>query len=54
MGSIVVSDLDYTPPVTGTLFFEVNFCVGPGGHAAIIGPNGVGNSTIPGILTAQL
>jgi len=48
MGSIVVSDLDYAPPEADTLFFEVNFGVGPGEHAAILGPNGADNSTNPG------
>jgi len=50
----VVSDLAYAPPGADQLFFEVNFGVAPGEHAAIVGANGVGKSTILRILTGIL
>lgn len=53
MSSIVVSDLAYSPPGADQLFFDVSFGVSPGEHAAIVGPNGVGKSTILKILTGQ-
>lgn len=54
MSSIVVSELAYSPPGADQLFFDVSFGVSPGEHAAIVGPNGVGKSTILRILTAQI
>jgi len=53
VGSIVVSELAYSPPGADQLFFDVSFGVSPGEHAAIVGPNGVGKSTILKILTGQ-
>lgn len=50
----MVSDLDYAPPGAEPLFFDVSFGVSPGEHAAIVGPNGVGKSTILRILTGEL
>lgn len=54
MSSIVVSELDYAPPGAEPLFFDVSFGVSPGDHAAIVGPNGVGKSTILRILSGAL
>ena len=54
MSSIVVSDLAYAPPGADQLFFDVAFGVAPGEHAALVGANGVGKSTILRILTGQL
>jgi len=54
MSAIVVSDLDYAPPAAESLFFDVSFGVSPGEHAAIVGPNGVGKSTILKILSGEL
>jgi ATPase subunit of ABC transporter with duplicated ATPase domains len=54
MSSIVVSDLDYAPPGAEPLFFDIGFGVSPGDHAAIVGPNGVGKSTILRILSGDL
>ncbi len=54
MASIVVSDLDYAPPGSDSLFFDISFGVSPGDHAAIVGPNGVGKSTILHILAGRL
>ena len=53
MSSISVSELAYSPPGAEQLFFDVSFGVAPGEHAAIVGPNGVGKSTILKILTGQ-
>lgn len=53
MSSIAVSELAYSPPGAEQLFFDVSFGVSPGEHAAIVGPNGVGKSTILKILTGQ-
>ena len=53
MSSIVVSELAYSPPGAEQLFFDVSFGVSPGEHAALVGPNGVGKSTILKILTGQ-
>jgi ATPase subunit of ABC transporter with duplicated ATPase domains len=54
VSSISVSELAYSPPGAEQLFFDVSFGVSPGEHAAIVGPNGVGKSTILKILTGQL
>ena len=54
MSSIVVSDLDYAPPAADSLFFDISFGVSPGDHAAIIGANGVGKSTILRTIIGQL
>ena len=54
MSSIVVSELDYAPPAADSLFFDVSFGVSPGDHAAIVGANGVGKSTILRILSGEL
>ena len=54
MSAIVVSDLDYAPPAADSLFFDVSFGISPGDHAAIVGPNGVGKSTILKILAGEL
>lgn len=53
VSSIVVSELAYSPPGAEQLFFDVSFGVTPGEHAAIVGPNGVGKSTILKILTGE-
>ena len=54
MSSIIVSELEYGPPGSDQLFFDVSFKVTPGEHAAIVGANGVGKSTILRILSAQI
>ena len=51
MSSIVVSELAYAPPGADQIFFDVSFGVAPGEHAAIVGANGVGKSTILKILS---
>ena len=54
MSSIVVSELAYSPPGADQLFFDVSFGVSPGEHAALVGPNGVGKSTILRILAGVI
>ena len=54
LGSIVVSDLDFAHPGADSLFFDISFGISPGDHAAIVGPNGVGKSTILKILSGEL
>ncbi len=54
VSSISVSELEYAPPGRDSLFFGVNFGVSPGEHAALVGPNGVGKSTILRILSGEL
>ena len=54
VSAIVVSELDYAPPAADSLFFDVSFGISPGDHAAIVGPNGVGKSTILKILAGEL
>lgn len=49
-----MSELDYAPPGGDSLFFDISFGVSPGDHAAIVGPNGVGKSTILRILSGEL
>ncbi|MFT4596060.1 MAG: ATPase subunit of ABC transporter with duplicated ATPase domains [Paracrocinitomix sp.] len=54
VSAIVVSELDYAPPAADSLFFDVSFGVSPGDHAAIVGPNGVGKSTVLRILSGDI
>jgi ATPase subunit of ABC transporter with duplicated ATPase domains len=54
VSSIVVSELEYAPPGADSLFFDVSFGVAPGEHAALVGANGVGKSTILRILSGVL
>ena len=54
VSSIVVSELEYAPPGVDSLFFDVGFGVAPGEHAALVGANGVGKSTILRILSGEL
>ncbi|MGA1076153.1 MAG: ATP-binding cassette domain-containing protein, partial [Ilumatobacteraceae bacterium] len=54
MSHITVADLEYAPPGADSLFFDLSFTVAPGEHAAIVGVNGVGKSTILRILAGEL
>ena len=54
MSHIAVSELEWAPPGHDALFFDVAFTVAPGEHAALIGVNGVGKSTILRILGGDL
>jgi ATPase subunit of ABC transporter with duplicated ATPase domains len=53
VSTIVVSELAYAPPGADQLFFDVSFGVAPGEHAALVGANGVGKSTILRILAGE-
>lgn len=50
----MVSELAYAPPGADQLFFDVSFGVSPGEHAALVGANGVGKSTILRILSGEV
>ena len=50
----MISELDYAPPGSDSLFFDISFNVGPGDHGAIVGANGAGKSTIVRILTGEI
>lgn len=52
--SIRVSDLAYSYPSGGELFFGVSFGVGPGEHIALVGANGVGKSSMMKVLAGEL
>ncbi|HEY5663958.1 MAG TPA: ABC-F family ATP-binding cassette domain-containing protein [Ilumatobacter sp.] len=54
MPHITVSELEYAPPGADSLFFDLSFTVAPGEHAALVGVNGVGKSTILRILAGEL
>ena len=54
VGHVIVSELEWAPPGHDALFFDVGFAVSPGEHAALIGVNGVGKSTILRILGGEL
>lgn len=54
MSSIVVSDLAYAHPGGDVLFSDVSFKVSPGDHAALIGINGIGKSTLLRLLAGEL
>jgi ATPase subunit of ABC transporter with duplicated ATPase domains len=52
--AIVVQDLEISHPGGGLLFTGVSFRVGDGEHAAIVGVNGVGKSTLLRLLAGEL
>jgi ATPase subunit of ABC transporter with duplicated ATPase domains len=54
VSSITVSELEYAPPGRDSLFFDVSFGVSPGEHAALVGANGVGKSTILRIMSGEI
>jgi ATPase subunit of ABC transporter with duplicated ATPase domains len=52
--AIVVSELEFAYPGADSLFFDVSFTVSSGDHAAIVGINGAGKSTILRIIAGVL
>src|SRR5687767_2659251 len=52
--AIVISDLEYIHPGGTLLFSGVSFRVGDREHAALVGVNGVGKSTLLRLLTREL
>ncbi len=54
MSHITVSNLAYAHPGGELLFSEVSFHLAPGTHAALVGANGVGKSTLMRILDGAL
>ncbi len=54
MSHITVSELEYAHPGGATLFSDASFGVSPGAHAAMVGNNGVGKSTLMRILAGDL
>ncbi len=54
MSHITVAELEYAHPGGATLFSDVSFGVSPGAHAALVGNNGVGKTTLMRILAGEL
>jgi ATPase subunit of ABC transporter with duplicated ATPase domains len=52
--NLAVSDLAYAHPGGELLFSEVSFRVPPGRHAALVGVNGIGKSTLLRILAGEI
>ncbi|HZQ85210.1 MAG TPA: ATP-binding cassette domain-containing protein, partial [Acidimicrobiales bacterium] len=53
MGAVEVSRASYTIPGGRRLFGDVGFRVGDGEHAALIGPNGMGKTTLLRLLAGE-
>jgi ATPase subunit of ABC transporter with duplicated ATPase domains len=51
---VAVSNLAYAHPGGDLLFSDVSFRLAPGGHAGLVGTNGVGKSTLLKILVGEL
>src|SRR5918999_1077450 len=51
---VVVSNLAYAHPGGELLFSEVSFRIAPGQHVGLVGANGVGKSTLFGVLAGLL
>ncbi len=54
MGHVVVSRLTYAHPGGEVLFSDASFRLAPGQHAGLVGANGVGKSTLFGVLGGEL
>ena len=54
MSHIAVSGLAYAHPGGDVLFDEVSFRLAPGDHAALVGINGVGKSTLLRVIAGEL
>src|SRR2546423_12421462 len=53
MGAVEVSRATYSIPGGRRLFDDVSFRVGDGEHAALIGPNGMGKTTLLRLLAGD-
>ncbi|MBV8690957.1 MAG: ATP-binding cassette domain-containing protein, partial [Actinobacteria bacterium] len=53
MGAVEVSRASYAIPGGRRLFADVSFRVGDGEHAALIGPNGMGKTTLLRLLAGE-
>src|SRR4051794_25438166 len=54
MAHVTCSSLAYAHPGGDLLFDEVSFHVSPGDHVGVVGPNGVGKSTLFRVITGEL
>src|SRR3954469_23505742 len=54
MAHVTCSSLAYAHPGGDLLFDGVSFHVGPGDHVGVVGPNGVGKSTLFRVITGEL
>ncbi len=54
MSHVAVSNLAYAHPGGDLLFSEVSFKLAPGRHAALVGTNGVGKTTLMRVLAGEL
>ncbi len=54
MAHLLVADLAYAHPGGELLFSSVSFRLSPGGHAGLVGANGVGKSTLLKLIAGRL
>ncbi|MEA2497005.1 MAG: hypothetical protein QOJ29_4916 [Thermoleophilaceae bacterium] len=54
MSHVTCTTLAYAHPGGDLLFSEVSFHIAPGDHAGVVGPNGVGKSTLFRVITGEL
>src|SRR3954447_21098267 len=54
MSHVTCSSLAYAHPGGDLLFDDVSFHVSPGDHVGVVGPNGVGKSTLFRVITGEL
>ncbi len=54
MGHVAVSRLAYAHPGGDLLFSDVSFRISAGVHVGLVGANGVGKSTLLGVLVGAL